>query len=90
MQGEVSGLEEGVPGGETDHMAVVQPLFDRQIVPVKDRIAWLNIPQPIDARAGGFQTRHDVPKLAALVEQGGDIGAHLAQVSGLPGNRFFP
>lgn len=75
MQGEVSGLEEGVPGSETDHMAVVQPLFDRQIVPVKDRIAWLNIPQPIDARAGGFQTRHDVPKLAALVEQGGDIGA---------------
>ena len=25
MQGEVSGLEEGVPGSETDHMAVVQP-----------------------------------------------------------------
>ena len=90
MQGEMSGLEEGVPGGETDHMAVVQPLFDRQIVPVKDRIAWLNIAQPIDARASGFQTRHDVTKLAALVEQGGDIGAHLAQVSGLPGNRFFP
>ena len=44
MQGEVSGLEEGVPCGETDHMAVVQPLFDRQIVPVKDRIARLNIP----------------------------------------------
>ncbi len=38
MQGEVSGLEEGVPSSETDHMAVV-PLFDRQIVPVKDRIA---------------------------------------------------
>ena len=90
MQGEMSGLEEGMPGGESDHRAVMQPLFDRQIVPVKDRIAGLNIPQPIDAGAGGFQTRYDVAELAALVEEGGDIGSHFAQVSRLPGDRFFP
>ncbi|MDM7320075.1 hypothetical protein QUH24_28945, partial [Klebsiella pneumoniae] len=29
------------------------------------------MPQPIDARAGGFQTRHDVPKLAALPDLSG-------------------
>ncbi|MNC48005.1 hypothetical protein D3C75_970990 [compost metagenome] len=39
MQRQMGGLEESVPGGQADHMAVMQPFFYRQVIPVEDRIA---------------------------------------------------
>ena len=90
MQRQMSRLEEGMPGRKTHHMAVMQSLFNREIVPVKDRVAGTNIAQAADAGAGCFQTGDDVAKFAALVQQGGDIGAHFTQMGRAPGDRFFP
>ena len=83
-------LEKGVPGGQADHMTVVQALFYRQIIPVKNRVAGANIAQAANARAGRLKSRDDIAKLPALMQQGGNIRAHFAQMRRLPCNRFFP
>ena len=61
-------LEKGVPGGQADHMTVVQAFFYRQIIPVKNRVAGANIAQAAYARACRLKARDDIAKLPALMQ----------------------
>ena len=49
VQRQMGGLEEGMPGGQPNHVPVMQPFFHRQIVPVEDRVARRHAVQPADA-----------------------------------------
>ena len=68
-------------------MPIVQPFFHRQIVPVEDRIARRHAVQPADARAGGLQPGDDLRATRRLVQTGGQIRPHFAQVGRPPGQR---
>ncbi|MNN89277.1 hypothetical protein D3C81_2070680 [compost metagenome] len=49
MQRQMRGLEESMPGGQPNHVAIMQPFFYRQVIPVKDRVTWRDAPQTADA-----------------------------------------
>ncbi|MNS94043.1 hypothetical protein D3C72_1282460 [compost metagenome] len=87
MQRQMGGLEEGVPGGQADHVTVMQPFFYRQIVPVKNRIARCHTVQSTDAGTCRFQPGDNLRAVGRLVQAGSQIRPHFAQVGRPPGQR---
>ena len=61
-------LEKGMPRGQADHMTVVQSFLNRQIIPVKNRIARTNIAQTAHARTCRFKPGDNVAELPALMQ----------------------
>ena len=80
-----------MPGGESDHMAVCSPSLTGEIVPVKDRIAGLNIPsrltpEPVASRPATMLSNS--PRWWS--GEGGDIGSPFHRWVGCQAIAFFP
>ena len=68
MQGQVGRLEEGMARGQADHMTVMQTFLNRQIIPVKNRIAGPNIAEAANARACRFKPGDNIAELPTLMQ----------------------